>query len=338
MNARVPVTLDDIARRLKVSKMTVSRALRDHPDISEETKQRIKKLASQLGYFPNLMARNLSSRSSRTLGLVVPKIAYHFYATVIEAIYEKALELGYEVILMISQENANRQAKNIQTLLSMQVDGVLISVARDTSDLSAFELLSKMGMPTVMFDRTVPDLRVSSVTTDDEDAAFRITDHAIRSGFSRIAHLAGPQGTNVGKLRLQGFQRAMKKHTLPVKRGWVLEGGFAEQDGSEGLMRLRKMGSLPEMIFAVSHPVALGVCAAAGQLGLSIPKDLDLICFGRYYDFSAPAITCIDQPAALIGQKAVELLVEQMSDPKKAGRQQIVVPTSLRIGDTCVPR
>ena len=335
MVRQAQVTLDDIARKLDVSKVTVSKALRDHPDISEATKKKVRHIAKKLGYTPNFMARSLSARCSGTLGLVVPRIAHHFFATAIEAIYERAREDDYDVILMVSQESAERQARNIQTLLSMRVDGLLISAAEDTSDLSPFQLLQKMGVPTVMFDRTVPGQSFSSVTVDDEEGAFKITEHAIKSGFTRLGHLAGYSNTNVGKLRRLGFQKALQKHGLLLRREWVVEGGFSDHDGSAGLSKLCENRELPEAIFAVTYPVALGAHSAARKRGLAIPQDLALVCFGSYYDYFSPAIIRVEQPTPLIGQKAVELLLAQIRHPNKIQRQDVVLRTRFRPGETC---
>ena len=128
------ITLEDIAKRLNVSSVTVSKALRGHPDISKETTKQVKKIASELGYSPNFMARNLSARKSNTIGVVVPKIAHHFFSSIIEHIYNYAFVNNYEIILTVSQEDCDRERKHLQTLMSMRVDGIIISIAQNTTD------------------------------------------------------------------------------------------------------------------------------------------------------------------------------------------------------------
>ena len=166
------VTLKDIADRLKVSKVTVSKALRDHPDISAEKKDLIRKTAQEIGYSPNFLARNLSSRKSNTIGLVVPKIAHHFFATAIETIYSIAFDHGYEIMMAVSQEDAYYEQTHIKTLLSMRVDGLLVSITEKTRDFELFNLVKKKKIPLVFFDRVIHNLGFSSVTTDDRNGAY----------------------------------------------------------------------------------------------------------------------------------------------------------------------
>ena len=332
------ITLNDIARRLKVSKVTVSKALRDHPDISLATKRKVKKTAEELGYTPNFLARNLSSKRSNTIGLVVPKIAHHFFASVIESIYDTAFQNNYEIVLMVSQENAKREVQHIKTLLSMRVDGFLISVTEQTTDISIFKTIKKMAIPLIFFDRIINNCSTSSVTTDDEGGAQLAVDHAIRTGYRDIGHLAGFSYTNIGRDRHTGFKKAMAKHHLPINPSWVIEGGFSEQDGYDGFMQLYSNGKLPQIIFAVTFPVALGAFTAMKENGLLIPDDIDLICFGDsdYNKFISPTLTCVDQPADELGKKAVEALIEEIEQPENRKPQRIVIPTKLNIHETCL--
>ncbi len=153
MKKKTLVTLSDIARRVKVSKVTVSKALRGHPDISAETAGKVKKVARELGYLPNFMARNLSSRRSNTIGVIVPKIAHFFFSSVIEAIYDAAFENNYEIILTVSQENAERELRHVESLLSMRVDGLIVSLSQQTRDTSIFDKVQQRGVPLICMDR-----------------------------------------------------------------------------------------------------------------------------------------------------------------------------------------
>src|SRR5690554_6344832 len=151
------VTLSDIARRVNVSTVTVSKALRDHSDISDKTKELIRNVAEEMGYMPNIFARSLSSRKSNTIGLVVPKIAHDFFGSIIEHIYKIASANNYEIILTVSRENAEREKKQIQTLLAMKIDGIIISITKETKDYEIFDLVKSRGVPLVFIDR-VPEL------------------------------------------------------------------------------------------------------------------------------------------------------------------------------------
>ena len=336
MNKKFQITLDDIAKKLNVSKVTVSKALRGHPDISFETAQKVKAAAKELGYTPNFMARNLSSKSSHTLGLVVPKIAHYFFGSVIESIYEAALESNYEIILTVSQENAEREKKHIQSLLSMRVDGLIISISQQTKDYEIFNTIKNYNVPLVFMDRVVDLPEFSSVTVDDKGGSFLAIEHAIKLGYKKIAHIAGYQEINIGQKRYSGFEEAMKKYNIPINRDWIVYGGFGEADGYNGFMKLYQSGNLPDFIFAVTYPVALGVYAALMELGLKIPQDIDVMCFGNsdVNRFLSPSLSCVDQPTEELGKKAVELILEIIKNPTDYTPQHIELPTSLIVRDT----
>jgi LacI family transcriptional regulator len=334
------VTLDDIAAKLNVSKVTVSKALRGHPDISTETSKKIKKLARELGYSPNFMARNLSSKRSNTIGVVIPKIAHFFFSSVIEAIYDRAFENNYEIILTVSQENAEREAKHIQSLLSMRVDGLIVSVSQATKDYAIFENVKARGVPLTFMDR-VPDLEgFSSVVADDRGGAFAATEQAINIGYKKISHLAGYQYTNIGRERYLGFVDAMKQYGIPIKPEWVVRGGFSEIDGYRGFGEIYKSGKLPEFIFASTFPVALGVYRATEEHGLKIPDDIDIISFGSsgLNQFLSPPMSYVEQPSIELGQKAFDLTLESIRQIEQLIPQHVKLPTKLVLWKTCVKR
>ncbi len=340
MKRSAHVTLDDIARRLKVSRVTVSKALRGHPDISEETTRKVRKVAAEIGYSPNIMARNLSSRRSHMLGVVVPKIAHFFFGSVIEAIYNAAFERNYEIILMVSQENPERQRKHLETLISMRVDGILVSVSEETSDLQVFERIKHRAIPLVFVDRAPEPMPegFSSVRVDDRGGAFLATEHAIKVGYKKLAHLAGRQDINIGRDRLAGFQDALTRHGVKLHPEWVIEGGFGKESGYRGFMKMYNSGNLPEFIFAVTYPVALGVYEAARDVDVRIPEDIDILCFGDsdMHRFVSPALSCVNQPTLELGTKAVHLMLELITHPDVAPVQHVKIPTELVLRETCV--
>ncbi len=329
------ITLDDIAKRLNVSRVTVSKALRGHPDISTKTADLVKNLAKDLGYTPNYMARNLSSKKSNTIGLVVPKIAHFFFGSLIESIYDTAFKYNYEIILTVSQENAEREMKHLQTLLSMRVDGIIISISEHTHDVEIFNSVKKMGIPLVFVDRVLEIPGFSSVAVDDRGGAFKAVEHAIKIGYKRIGHLSGFKGINIGDKRRQGFEDALKQYNIPLNPNWIVEGGFGEEDGYNGFMHMYKSGTLPDFIFAVTYPVALGAYAAIEDLGLEIPKDIDLICFGNsdINRFISPSLSCVDQPTDKLGRRAVEMVVEHINNPN-IEEQHIEIETDLILRET----
>lgn len=331
-NKRIfPAKLEDLARILGVSKVTISKALRDHPDISDETKLKVKKLAESMGYRPNLMARNLSSKKSNILGLVVPKIAHFFFGSIIEAIYDKAFENKYESVITVSQELAEREKQHIESLLSMRVDGLIVSITEQTKDYSIFERVIKMNIPMVFIDR-VPDIPgVPSVTVDDHGGAFSAIEYFINKGYRNIGLIGGYDYINIGKARTHGFTDAMNKYNVPVEEKWIIEGGFGEQDGYQGFKEMLKRGPLPEAILAVTYPVALGLYEAASEAGIIIPNDINVTCFGNnVFKYMVPSVfNYVDQPTHELGTTAVKLLCDLMNYPDKEVNKNIELPTRL---------
>lgn len=332
-----PITLSDIAKRLNFSTVTISKALRDHPDISLQTTKLIKSVAEELGYTPNLMARNLSARKSNTIGVVVPKIAHFFFGAIIESIYKVAFDSNYEIILMVSQESAEIEKKHIQTLLAMKVDGIIISISQETKDYEIFQLVKRRGIPIVFMDR-VPELDdINIVRVCDKEGSFKAVDHAIKLGYRNIGHFAGFPDINIGKQRMEGFREAMEANNIPVKEEWVVQGGFGDSNGYDTFMKLYNANNLPDLIFCVTYPVALGVYAAAREVNLKIPEDIDVICFGnaKVQKFLNPPLSCIDQPTDKIAEKSMEILMDNIKSGEESAHREIIIPTDLIIRETC---
>jgi LacI family transcriptional regulator len=335
---RAHITLNDIAKRLNVSKVTVSKALRGHPDISRETTKRVKKIAEELGYTPNFAARNLSSRKSNTIGVVVPKIAHFFFSSLIESIYDTAFYNNYDIALTVSQEDSEREKKHIETLLAMRVDGLIVSISQQTKEKAIFDKVLSRDVPLVFMDRVLDVKGTSQVTVDDKGGAFKAIEQAIKNGYRKIAHLGGYKEINIGKDRYAGFVEAMKQYGLPINPDWIIFGGFGEDYGYSGFMRLYRSGNMPEFIFAVTYPVALGVYTAAAEVGMKIPNDIDLICFGNssVSRFIKPELSYVNQPTDELGKTAVELVLAHIKEFEDYRPRRIQIPTTLVLRETCI--
>jgi LacI family transcriptional regulator len=336
---RSHITLDDIAKRLKVSRVTVSKALRGHSDISAEMTKRVHAVARELGYTPNIFARSLSSKKSNLIGLIVPKIAHHFFGSVIEGVYDTAFENKYETILTVSQENAEREWKHLQALAAMRVDGIIISISRETSDVKRYKWIRKMGIPLVFVDRRPehPLPGFSSVLTNDREGAYQAVEHAIKIGYRKMGFIGGSNNVNIGKFRLQGFEDALKEYRIPINEKWLVPGGYGKDDGYAGLKHLYETSTIPEFVFAATYPVALGIYEAAKDLGIRIPQDLDIICFGDsdVGRFLSPAISAVRQPTRELGTRAVEILMQNIGDHDVTHEHHVMLPTQLVIRETC---
>ncbi|MBN1542949.1 LacI family DNA-binding transcriptional regulator [candidate division KSB1 bacterium] len=320
------ITLSDLAKELNVSRVTVSKALRDHPDISSATKKRVKALAEERGYSPNLMARSLSSRRSRTIGLVVPKITDYFYPTIIKAIYDALYRSDYQALLAVSYEDPEREIQYIESFLAMRVDGLLVSVTENTHAHSAFDKVKRMGIPLVMFDRILDIPHVSCVRVNDHQAAYRAVEHAIEKGYKRIANLASFATSPVGRDRLQGYLDAMRDHGLPIEPEWVIQGGFSQEHGYEGFMKIYRSSRLPEIIFTAGFSVALGVYKAATEMNVQIPQDIDLIFIGdgEVNPFASQSLSHMVLPVEDMGEKVVDVLLKEISQPGQEPHQIIL--------------
>jgi LacI family transcriptional regulator len=273
------------------------------------------------------------------IGLVVPKIAHFFFGSVIEGIYNKAFESNHEIILTVSQENAERERKHLQTLVSMRVDGIIISISQETKNPEIFAWIRKMGFPVLFLDRRPEPLPAgfNSVVVDDKGGAFKAVEQAIKVGYRKFACIGGNTHINIGKNRFLGFETALKEHDLPLQKEWIITGGFGKSVGYDGFMQLYSSGRVPEFIFAMTYPIALGVYEAAKELGLKIPEDIDLICFGDS-DVSrviSPSLSCVAQPSYELGAKAVELMLSTLAHPDVSKDQHLVLPTDLLLRETC---
>ncbi len=338
MKKSTQITLQDIAGKLNVTKVTVSKALRDHPDISESTSKLIKRTADKMGYIPNFAARNLSAKKTSTIGVIVPEIANSFFAQIINSIYNCAFNSDYDIILAVSQEDSAKEKKHLETMLAMRVDGIIISVCENTQNFDTFSKIKSLGLPIVFFDRTIDDDKFSSVTINNIQGAFTAVEKIIECGYKNVGHIGGWQNINIGRDRYIGFKNALRKHKILLNKKSIIFGGFGEEDGYKGFMELYNKNVLPDILFTVTFPVALGVYNAAKEVGLNIPHDIDVIAFGQssINRFLNPKLSYVDLQTNDIGPKAFKLIMEHISAGKKFVPQKIKIDTDLVMNETCI--
>jgi len=323
----VNIRQSDIAKNLNISRVTVSKALRDHPDISKAMKKKIIETARKMGYVPNLIARQLNSRRTFTIGIVVPDLENSFFSYVVDSIVDYASEHNYHVLLTVSRERESIERQNIENLIGMRVDGLLVCLSQETKDRSIFEIVRKMKIPLVFFDRAFEDMKFSMVGFDDKPGAENAVNHLINDGYTRFAHFAGYQTTNIGKNRLRGFVEAVSKRKLTLRKDWIIEGGFEMKHGYDSFKKLLSGGDLPEVIFTVNDRVALGVGKAAKESGLRIPEDIGIFGYGfsEICDFYDPRLTLINQDPRKMGMEAAGLLLHEIENYPLSGRKQILI-------------
>lgn len=212
--SRENITIKDIARELGISPSTVSRALKDHPDISQATRDAVNELAERWNYRPNPIALSLKSGSSKTIGVIIPDVVHYFFSTVISGIEDVVYRRDYNMILCQSNEMWEHEVKNIKTLLSSRVDGILASVAKTTTDFRHYRSITEKDIPLVFFDRAAEEIDTDSVVIDDETGSYKAVIHLLRTGKKRIVHLAGPPRLAIARNRLNGYLKAMKEYRL----------------------------------------------------------------------------------------------------------------------------
>ncbi len=331
-----PIRLEDLANLLNVSKVTVSKALRDHPDISPVTTARVKQLAEELGYMPNFMAKNLSSLRSNLIGLVVPEIAHFFFGAMIESIFAAASKYKYETVLTVSEELAEREKKHVQFLMSMKIDGLIISITQETTNFVVFQKIMENNIPIVFVDRAPEMPGISSVTVNDKGGAFAATEYAVNKGYKKIAKIGGNNNINIGRKRNEGFFEAMRLNGFKLNPDWVIDGGFGHEAGYNGFKSIYKKGRLPEYILAMTYPVALGIYEAAYELGVRIPQDIEITCFGNntFKHIIPTVFNFVDQPTQKLGEEAVKLILKMINHPKSYEPEKIVLETKLLINHT----
>jgi LacI family transcriptional regulator len=328
MAGKSRVRLIDIAKRLNLSKVSVSKALRDHPDISRDTRDLIKKTAREMGYMPNLLARSLSSQRTSMIGVVVPKVAHVFFSAVLDGMIERATADGYEVVVTISQEQAELENKHIETLLSMHVDGLLVSVSEDAARPAIYERVRDLGVPLVFYDRSLEGLGYSSVGVDDEEGAYRGVSRLLDEGSRSIAHLAGFEHTSIGRLRRKGYERALSDRGIEPDPDWVVEGGFSERYGYDGYRKLLERGIRPDGVFCATFPVAVGMAAAMREIDPALFETTRILVFdtGGMQSLAYFPYYCIRQDAVEIGRMAMGELIRFISD-SNAEPREIIIPT-----------
>jgi DNA-binding LacI/PurR family transcriptional regulator len=303
------VTIKDIARQLNISVATVSRALRDFPDINENTKKAVVSLAAELDYRPNQIAQSLVKRRTNTIGVVIPTFVIPFYASAISGIQEEAARANYNVIVCQSNESHRTEVDNIYTLASSRVDGILVSLSKETTNFEHLQCLQKKGIEIVFFNRVYDDMPVARVVVDDYEGAVAATEHLISIGRKRIAHLSGPANLSISQERKRGYIDTLNKYNLPVLEELIVPCDFSIACGIEAARQLLQVRPLPDAIFAVSDSVAFGAMKVLKQHGIKIPEDMAIVGYTDEPTASLvdPDLTTVAQPTFEIGQTAARL-------------------------------
>ncbi|MFY7839664.1 MAG: LacI family DNA-binding transcriptional regulator [Lacibacter sp.] len=338
------VTIKDIAKALGLSTSTISRALRDSHEISAETKQLVLECAEKLNYKPNPIALSLKEKRSRSIGVVVCEIANSFFSQVINGIESIAYDRGYNVIVSQSHESYDREVVDLQFLSSRSVDGLIISLATETTDLSHIKALHDRGMPIVLFDRITEEINTHKVIVDNYRGAYDATEHLIKNGYKRIAALAGSEFLSITSERLAGYNDALKAHGLEYSKEYVQHcyyGGMIFSEVEEAVNKLLTLKQKPDAILTTSDKLTTNCLRTVKRRGISIPDELGMIGFSNYdiAELVDPPLTVIRQPAEEMGKAATDLLLQLVESkrPIKEFEKRVLTP-ELQVRESAIKR
>ena len=334
------ITIKDIAKKLKISVSTVSRAFNNKSDINTETKALVLKTAKELGYRPNPIAKKLMQQRSFTIGIVVPEFINAFFPEVIIGAQEILFNKGYQVLIAQSSECFETELKNIKTLEDSMVDGLIISLSSETKNTDYYQTLIDSGFPIVLFNRVNNLLNCSKIVFNDYKWALFATEHLIEQGCKRIVHLKGNEGVSLTNERLRGFIDAHHKHQLSCHKNQILETGFTLEKGRIAAQKIIDSGTIPDAIFAANDPVAIGAMQIFKQNGYLIPEDIAFVGFteSQMATIIEPPLTSVIQPAYQIGKEAANILIEQIESQNIFKPKIITLNGALNIRESSLKR
>ncbi len=337
------ITLKQIAKELDVSISTVSKALRNSPEISDDTKQKVQAFAKLYNYRPNNIALSLKNRKTNTIGIIIPEIVHHFFSKVIRGVELVANNRGYNVIIGLSNESFAKEVINMEMLANGSIDGFILSISKETQQLQDFHHFNEtmsQGMPIVMFDRVVSEISCDKVIVDDLNGAKNAVEKLVQNGCKSIALITTKDYVSVGKLRTQGYLEALEEHKINPKAQLILKIDDTVDFESrldmleKEIEQLFKSNKDIDGVFAVNELYALSAMKVARKLGLDIPNDVQVIGFtdGVLSKHATPSLTTVSQHAQQMGERAADLLIdklEQEYETEEETFQTIVIATDL---------
>lgn len=328
------ITIKDIARELSISVSTVSRALRDAYDVNPETREKVMAKAAELNYKPNFNAIGLVQSQTRQIGVLMPAITNYYFSTVFTGIEEIAYANGYNLIVFITNDSADREQAILRALSLSSLDGLLVSVSAQTS-YPHFEELIRNGIPVVFFDRIAETIATSRVMQDDYHGAYVATQHLIDQGYRRIAHIAGPAGLTFTQRRQKGYLDALANHEIPTRPEWIIHSGFSQECGFDDVAQLWNLAEKPDALFAANDRKAIGAMLALKARNVLIGKDVGVIGFTNdpMSQIISPSLTTVAEPAFEIGKRSCELLLKHITK-RNFEAQEVILPARLIVRES----
>jgi len=309
------VTLKQIAKELDVSISTVSKSLRNSAEISEDTRQKVQAFAKLYNYKPNNIALSLKNKKTKTIGIIIPEIVHHFFATVISGIEQVANENGYNVIVCLSNESFDKEVINMEMLATGSTDGFIMSLSKETQQKKDFHHIQEVinqGMPVVMFDRITNDVLCDKVIIDDQTAAYDAVDFLVKKGFKNIGLVTTVDYVSVGKLRTDGYISALGDHDMKVDEDMIVK--IEDIDNCASKIEKLLQEKRPDAIFAVNELFAVTSIKLATKMGIKVPEQLSVIGFtdGIISQYSSPSISTVSQNGIKMGGRAAQMLIDRL--------------------------
>jgi DNA-binding LacI/PurR family transcriptional regulator len=329
------VTIKDLAKKLNISVSTVSRALRNTTDINPDTKRAILDLAKELNYEPNVMAQGLVKRKTKIIGVIVPVISSNYFSQALSGMTEVASEFGYHLMFCQSNESAEEEILCIKKLLACHVDGLLISVSKDTANSAELEKAKKMELPIVMFDRTLPDFPCNKVVVNEYEGAFSAVEHLIKQDCKRIAHVAGPLNASVSLNRMNGYLDALTQYGLAHDQKLIYRCEAFEDNALDAIKKILKLKPLPDGIFFINDLSAIAAIRFMKKKGIRIPDDIRIAGFNDdpVSDMIEPSLTTVMQPGYEVGKLAMRMVLDEIREPHR-DHQTVTLRTQLIVRES----
>jgi LacI family transcriptional regulator len=325
------VTMKEIAKKLGVSVSTVSRAMKDSPELHPDTKKRIVEMAKSMNYQYNLLAQSLRISRSKVLGVIVPELTSHFFSSNISGIQDTAYKRCYNIMICQSNESYDQEKANIRTLVSSQVDGLLISLSRETKTYEHLQDIYDRGIPFIMFDRVTEEIPVSKITVDDAHGAYLVVKHLLDQGCRKIAYFSGPEDLYISKKRKEGYLEALAEYGIPAKDSKIYFTDLTPEMNRMVTIQMLESGDLPDAVFAMIDPVAVDVMIVLKERGIKIPEQIALAGFTNNPTSAVvePSLTTVSQPGYEMGQLAANHLLDQLEEIVTDEPQSFVMLTTL---------
>lgn len=336
MKSQKHTSLKDIAQALGVSVPTVSRALKDSPDISRALCEKAKWMAREMNYRPNPFALSLRKNAPRIIGVVVPDIVTHFFASILNGIENMAVKNGYFVIITTSHESYEHEKRNVENLVNMRVEGIIACLSQETTDYTHFAELKDINMPLIMFDRVCLTDQFSSVVADGEHSAQMATQHLLDNGCKRVAFIGGANHLDIVKRRKHGYLEALRNNKIPIEKELVVCRKIDYEEGKIAAQTLLALPNPPDAILAMNDTLAFAAIEVIKSHGLRVPNDVALIGYTdeQHANYIEPKLSAVSHQTYEMGETACLLLIDQIRGDKAI--RQVMIPTHLQIRESSI--